>query len=169
MNTSHAPFESEEHYSLLRLKLVLFFERRRCHPAEDPADDCISRLLKVTNRPGARDEIDKLAFGIAKNVYLEWVRRSAKYSASPVKDQVDRSTLPSDASRIAAQEAVAMLDPTDRELMERYYLDECTSDRLAVETGLSAKGLRSRIFRKKRLLLKIFQARMSKPIGPSET
>jgi DNA-directed RNA polymerase specialized sigma24 family protein len=153
----HAPFESDEHYLQLRLKLIFYFERRRCSCPEDLADDCLSRVLLYTRRRGQPTSLERLVFGFAPKVYFEFLRASSRVTTSA--DDLPDGALqcpPAEESRLLAEISVGRLDPADRELMEQYYIDRRTAGSLAAEWGLSPEGVRSRVFRKKRGLLKFF-------------
>jgi RNA polymerase sigma factor (sigma-70 family) len=156
---STAPFDSNEHYERLRLKLIFYFERRNCRCPEDLADDCLNRVFLDVKEHGLPTSLDKFCFGFASRIYLEWLRNSSRFT--PVTpDMPDRKPPPPSAeqSRDLAKLSVGQLDPSDRELMEQYYLDRRTAESLATEWGLSPEGVRSRIFRKRRKLIQFFLA-----------
>jgi RNA polymerase sigma factor (sigma-70 family) len=156
---STAPFDSNEHYQRLRLKLILYFERRRCARPEDLADECLNRVFLDVKEHGQPTSLDKFCFGFAAKIFFESLRDSSRFtSATP--DMPDRTT-PSPAaerSRELAELSIGQLDPADRELMEQYYLDRRTAESLAEEWRLSPEGVRSRIFRKRRKLVRFFLA-----------
>lgn len=156
---STAPFESVEHYRSLRLKLILYFERRRCVCPEDLADECLNRVFLRIKSQGQPTSLDRFTFGFASKVHLEWLRDSSRFTSAaedlPAREVSDPSE---ERSRLLAESSVAQLDPEDRELMEQYYVDGRTAESLATEWGLSPEGVRSRIFRKRRRLLQFFQA-----------
>jgi RNA polymerase sigma factor (sigma-70 family) len=147
-------FQTPEHYRRLRTKLVVYFEGRRCWHAEDLADESISRLIAYAATVDFDGNADALAFGIARNVLKEWLRKSN----SEIGDQELVGTAPyphSDAESAAlAAHALEMLDPDDRELIEQYYIDGSTAGELALVWGLSPAGIRTRIFRLRTRLLK---------------
>lgn len=155
VNESTAPFESNEEYRQLRLKLILFYERRNCPCPEDLADECMARVFIYVKAHGLPTGLAKLTFGFATNVHFEWLReRSRTASMDPDLPDVERAGPSAEESRVLAEKSVAQLDPEDRELMEQYYLDKRTAESLAAEWGLSPEGIRSRIFRKRRRLVK---------------
>ncbi len=158
-NESAAPFESNEHYRQLRLKLVLYFERRECGCPQDLADECLNRVFLHVREHGQPTNLDRFTFGFASKVYLEWLRDSSRFT--PVMaDLPDRGVAPppAETARLLAEISVRQLNPLDRELMEQYYLDGRTADSLAAEWGLSPEGVRSRVFRKRRKLVQFFLA-----------
>lgn len=156
-NESTAPFESTEHYRQLRLKLIVYFERRSCACPEDWADECLNRVFLHFREHGPPTNLDKFTFGFASRVYLELLRNSSRFTPITADVPDRRGSQPSEEqSRALAASAVSQLDPVDRELMEQYYIDRRTAASLASEWGLSPEGIRSRVFRKRRTLAEFF-------------
>jgi RNA polymerase sigma factor (sigma-70 family) len=156
---STAPFDSDEHYQRLRLKLILYFERRRCACPEDLADDCLHRVFLDVKEHGQPTSLDKFCFGFASKIFLESLRGSSRFtSATPDMPDQTTSSRTAERSRDLAKLSIGQLHPADRELMEQYYLDRRTAESLAEEWGLSPEGVRSRIFRKRRKLVRFFLA-----------
>lgn len=163
-----APFESDEHYLKLRMKLIFYFERRRCRCPEDLADDCLNRVFVYTRKRGQPTSLDKLVFGFAPKVYFEFLRASGRVT-DLAEDLPDRP-MPNpsaEESRRVAEIAIGQLDPADRELMEQYYMDGKTAEALSAGSGLSPEGVRSRVFRKKRGLLRFFFGEKTSPRNES--
>lgn len=167
IDESTYPFDSNEHYRKLRLKLVFYFERRNCGCPDDLADDCLNRVFLHVKRHGLPTSLDKFTFGFAPNVFFEWLRDSSRFTPAtddlPLPDP-GTSRPSAERSRWLAETSVGQLDPTDRELMEQYYVDGRTADSLATEWGLSPEGVRSRVFRNRRRLLRYF-LEQKKPTG----
>lgn len=152
-----APFDSPEHYHNLRLKLIVYFERRRCTCPEDLADECLNRVYLDERSREHGTNIDRFAFGFAANIYLEWTRDAARFTlVSGDFPEVNVWGASADRRRLLAEMSVAQLDRQDRELMEQYFLDGRTADSLAAEWGLSPAGVRSRVFRKRKRLIEFF-------------
>ncbi len=156
-----AIFETAEQYRRLRMKLVVYFEGRRCWHAEDLADESIARLLSYVARAGFDGNADPLAFGIARNVLKEWLRKSGAYDETGDLDTLAAAPFPHPGaeSRARAAAALAKLQPGDRELLEEYYVDGSTAEQLATRWSLSPAGIRTRIFR--------LRARLAKLLGPT--
>ena len=153
MSEAGGEFGSSERYAALRLKLVFYFERRSCNCPEDLADECLYRVFVYQKKQELPTTLERFTFGFALNVYREWLRDSSRFAQS-ADDVADRVSTPAgDLSRMVAEISVNQMDPLDRELMEQYYVDGRSADSLAAEWGLSAEGIRSRIFRKRRLLM----------------
>ena len=66
-----------ERYEELRLRLINFFRWNSCFPAEELADETLDRVARKIRRENILD-IHSFAYGVAKNVRLEWRRRGAK-------------------------------------------------------------------------------------------
>lgn len=158
LSGSAAPFESGEHYRLLRLKLILYFERRNCSCPEDLADDCLNRIFVYSQSNPMPANLNQFAFGFALNVYHEWLRASARFTTSA--DVPDRPDLTPgrEQRRALAKAVIDKLHPEDRELLEQYYLDGRSAESLASEWRLSAEGVRSRVFRRRRGLIQSYLA-----------
>ncbi len=159
IDESTAPFESNEQYRQLRLKLILYFERRNCACPEDLADDCVNRVFLHVREHGLPTSLERFTFGFASNIFLEWLRASSRFTPANVDLLVpDHAIVRPSAqrSRLLAEISIGLLDPAERELMEQYYLDGRTAHSLAAEWGLSPEGVRSRIFRSRRRLLQYF-------------
>src|ERR1700722_11598853 len=95
------PFASDDHFHVLRLKLVVFFERRGCHCPEDLADDCLNRVTLSAAAQGLPENTDAYAFGVAKNVYKEWIRESSHFAERDADSSVVRPG--DDESRLVAK------------------------------------------------------------------
>jgi len=158
MSESREQFASTEHYRVLRLKLIFYFERRGCNCPDDLADECLYRVFLYQEKQTLPTTLDRFTFGFAPNVYHEWLRYSLRFAPEVADVPESTSTPARETSRLMAEISVGQMEPSDRELMEQYYLDGRTADSLAEEWGLSAEGIRSRIFRKRRQLMNIIMA-----------
>jgi RNA polymerase sigma factor (sigma-70 family) len=159
IDESAAPFDSNEHYQKLRLKLVLYFERRNCGCPEDLADDCLNRVFLHVRKHGPPTSLERFTFGFASKVFFEWLRDSSRFTPANEDSFVPDPGISGPSaqrSRSLAETSIGQLDPAERELMEQYYLDGRTADSLATEWGLSPEGVRSRVFRNRRRLLRYF-------------
>ncbi len=148
MDNEYLPFQSEDHYRRLRTKLVAFFDRRRCNASEDLADDTLARLmLRAASLKGI--DPDPVAFGIARNVYREWVRKAIR-ETSMEDDPADDPTPVSSSFRSVAEACVGALNAADRDLLEEYFIDGKTAKDLAPRLRITAVAVRGRIFRLRR-------------------
>jgi DNA-directed RNA polymerase specialized sigma24 family protein len=153
-SSSAGLFVTEDRYYRLRARLVVFFERRAPAFAEDLADDSLKRTVQLlTGRTEIQsEEVAKLAFGVAKKLALEAYRQPRHSSLEGVEPAAPDMQFTCQAER--ARAAVGTLHPEDRELMEQYYVDGRRAEAMAKDLGLSPEGVRSRIFRKRKLLLR---------------
>lgn len=150
MDNEYLPFKSEDHYRRLRTKLVAYFDRRGCTASEDLADDTLTRLL---SRADALDvsNPDALAFGFARNVHREWVRKSVRETGMG-NDPADDPTPVSRGFRSIAEACVGELNAADRDLLEEYFIEGRTANDLALRLRTTAVAVRGRIFRLRRSL-----------------
>src|SRR5215216_2886319 len=58
-------------YEDIRKRLIIYFECRRCPPAEDMADEVITRVIKRIYEGVCVDNILRYAYGVARIVRLE--------------------------------------------------------------------------------------------------
>jgi RNA polymerase sigma factor (sigma-70 family) len=159
MNEAMAPFESTAHYQALRRALCMFFERRSPRYAEEQADECVRRLLAHVAAKGMPDDVNKFAMGIAKKLYLEWCRKSARLPEAAAEEIPQPAPSPrADHARLAAASAVRELSAEERELLEAYFIDGKTAIVLSRKAGLSPEGVRSKVFRLRRKVVASFLA-----------
>jgi DNA-directed RNA polymerase specialized sigma24 family protein len=163
-NLSGAPrlVLSEGAYRTMRIRLIQYFERRRCPQAEDLADESVMRLLAWVARHGTPSDVVKLVFGIARNVLAE-NSRAARFV--PLDHDAAR-TPASPLFKVAFPAAgpvhvLNTLQAADRELLEEYFLDAESSETLAARYGLSPGGVRSRVARLKKRLAVSLHGEMS--------
>jgi DNA-directed RNA polymerase specialized sigma24 family protein len=138
-----------EKYESIRHTLIRFFEWRRCLPAAEHVDETINRVARrIAEGEQVRSADPRSYFyGVAKHVYQESLK---------VRPDVDlRTELPgaiAESSRQleCARECLATLSPGNRDLLERYYLEE--RDGLADSLGITPNALRLRVFKEKQKL-----------------
>jgi DNA-directed RNA polymerase specialized sigma24 family protein len=152
-------------YVEVRQKLATLFECRGCQSPEDLADETLDRTARAILKPGFSFEGDIMAYllGVARNVYLESLRKKRTISQEAIPGFADRTVqTQSDDSR--KEVLLSCLDrclgrlPTDkRSLLLRYYQGEKTAKidgrlRLAEQEGLELNALRIQIFRLRNLV-----------------
>src|SRR5690348_618571 len=73
-------------YEEVRQKLIVLFRCRGCSAAEDLADETIDRTARAVAKPGFSCPGDPILFfrGVARNVYLEWLRRERRNPQEPM-------------------------------------------------------------------------------------
>jgi DNA-directed RNA polymerase specialized sigma24 family protein len=140
------PFSDEAHYLGLRRRLLRFFTTRNCHCAPDLADDTLLRVLQTHSRRRADCSLDQWTFAVARNVLREWRRgnlRTVQLDAAPQsltawrfipeRCRIDLDRLP--------------LDSSDLAFLREYFFENTRARVIALESGLSAAGVRSRAHR----------------------
>jgi DNA-directed RNA polymerase specialized sigma24 family protein len=65
------PNVAGEKYEELRRRLIIYFECRRCLPAEDKADETITRLIRTIYEGASVNNLLAFAHGVARYVRLE--------------------------------------------------------------------------------------------------
>jgi|ERR1051325_2021029 RNA polymerase sigma factor (sigma-70 family) len=131
-----------------RFKLFKFFAWRNCEDSENLADETISRLI---NSVRAGQEISSetpynYVYGIAVNVFKEYLRKKKKYPAVIDIDEVADIAVSATESD-CKQQCLQQLSREKRELLERYYLDPEDREAIAQAEGLSLNALRLKIYR----------------------
>jgi len=168
-------------YDGLRRKLVMFFEYERALDAEELAAEVLERIAKKPD--GVEIEnIAEFAFGVARNLRREALRKAAVISRLPEsggdEEIAGRSVRRDDiADRIDERrklgcfvECMKRLAPEDRRLLLSYYpaegdrLEECRL-RLAASLGLNLGALRTRVARLREKLEQCFGKCRSRAAG----
>lgn len=155
---------AEEKYRELFEKLVKFFEWRRCHPADEKAQETLFRGLKRI-----ADGADVFAqdpggyfYGIAKFIQLEtWSKAEPANELDP--DAV-ASPLPHPArqaeARILLQQGLSALSPAKQKLLLQYLNgDQRDREAMARQLGMTANNLRVTTHRLIKLVRKRLGAR----------
>jgi DNA-directed RNA polymerase specialized sigma24 family protein len=150
-------FKDDLEYDRLRQRLILFFERRGCLAADIFADECFTRLAASTKSGWQPSGLREYLYGVARNVYLEYMR-SAGRLLEELPDNVsgDSDTPAAETSRLIAREVVSRLSSEERDLMEAHYLDKVSWKDLAGGVGLTEGGLRLRAMRLRNRLMRDF-------------
>jgi DNA-directed RNA polymerase specialized sigma24 family protein len=145
-------------YEELRRKLIVFFCGRSCPDPEERADETLDRLARRLQEGQIADPA-RFAYGIARFVFAEWVKRERRrrrtlreiaFRAQAPADPFDTETAKECIRRCADQ-----LDPADRDLILAYYGSggvEGQQERnaLAGQLGITSAALRVRAFRIRR-------------------
>jgi len=170
-------------YLEIRRRLVRYFERKNCSPADELADETLSR---VERRLAEEGEIREAApaqycYIVARFVLLEYQRRPAPSDISlellPFVDRdlpdtqppTDRHEAASQAKRLQCLETcLRQLQPPHRELILDYYRGERRAKielrrRLAERLGLTANALSIRACRIRERLEQCVKACCAQP------
>jgi RNA polymerase sigma factor (sigma-70 family) len=146
------PEQAGHIYEHIRQKLIIVFTTRRCLFAEDLADETINRvtrrLSQIKNHYVGNPS--HYFFGVAKKVYLEYLRRLAlqKQATLPLKD----TEMVEELMFERLEQCISQLSRKDRELILTYYQGGGRSKInhrkwLAEELGISISALRLRVHR----------------------
>lgn len=157
--------DSTARYKQLRLKMIKFFQWRRCSDAEMLADETIARTVK--NIIGG-DEIqaeDPYVYirVVAINVYKEYVRKEIK--ARTLFANLPQPTAESQAPEDCRIQCLLKLPPDKLKLLQEYFLDQKSSKQLAEELETTINGLRLQIYRLKKSLESCYEDCIEKLSG----
>jgi DNA-directed RNA polymerase specialized sigma24 family protein len=137
-------------YEVIRRKLIKIFACRGCAEAEDLADDTINRVIRK-----AQDLIDSYVgdpvfyfYGVARNVHLEHVRKTAPALPMPPSDPPEQKERECDC----LEACLKQLSLENRQLVLEYYKDEKRAKIdhrkvLADNLGIAPNALRIRMHR----------------------
>lgn len=144
-------------FEKLRSRIIRIFSRRRCEVPEDLADETILRVLTRLDelRTSVEGDPTRFFYGVARNVYREYVRRPR---GLPLVEELDLADAPDDeAARKEVRHAclencMSRLDPQDRDLLSAYYGYERGTQidqrkELARSLGLGMNALRIKAYR----------------------
>lgn len=162
-------------YELLRRKLILYFEMRRCRDAEDLVDETILTVVSKIEEGTAILDVVRYTLGVARNVYRNYIKRE-QHNLKRLS-QTDPRLLPAPTPEEDLEQTVELhhqcLDrclaelPTDkRQLFVKYYKETKNSrkyrENLAGELGISLETLRVQILRIRRGLEKCIRSCVEK-------
>jgi RNA polymerase sigma factor (sigma-70 family) len=140
-----------EKYEQLRHKLILYFEGRRCLPAEDCVDETFNRVAKRIDEGEQIRDLTNYAFGVARRVFLEHQRDERERLTEPPTPPPEEN---SDEVRLRClDQCLERLPPKDREIALQYYQAEQGREkienrrRLATLLDITPNALRIRVNR----------------------
>lgn len=135
-------------YAALRNKLLKFFQARGNERPEELTDEVMDRLVKRLGEDSVVEDVHTYAFGIARNVsredYLRSTRSEPLTDALPLIDLETPDSSPASAEWVSIfREALAELNPVERELVINYYSAEPSDrEKLAERLGITRQSLR---------------------------
>lgn len=151
-----APQEIEdgEAYEKARRRLIIFFASRRCREPESLADKTIDiAILKMDEIPADAQPMGYL-FGIAKNVFRDYLRDTEKELAASAASQAYLSASQPEVERNHAcmDHCLDKLLQKDRMILLNYYSKTKRAKielhhQLAEQHNLTPNALRNRVFR----------------------
>ena len=134
----------------IRRRLVVYFERRARPNADDLADECILRLVRMLAKEEPRGDLAPVAYGIARLVLLESFRESARFVELNGNEPAEEAaSMQQSDRREHALHVIGLLSPEERELLEAYFIDREPAATLSKRYRLTPAGFRSRVFRLK--------------------
>ena len=137
-------------YEEIRRKLIKIFTCRGCAEAEDLTDETINRVIRK-----AQDMIDSYVgdpalyfYGVARNVHLEYVRKSPATLPPPPADLPEQKELESEC----LEKCMEQLPDEQRQWVLEYYKDEKRAKidhrkEMAERLGIAPNALRIRMHR----------------------
>lgn len=147
-------------YEEIRRKLILLFRYRGCHIPEELADDTIDRTARAVLNPDFHYQGDPTAYfrGVARNVYLEWLRKERRIPTEPISEAKLELPAPVDNSGNndlqlgCLERCLSALPPAKKMLLIRYYRNDKRvkidgRQLLAEELGIGLNALRIQVFR----------------------
>lgn len=151
--------EAGRKYEDIRRRLIRVFIHRGCTTAEDLADETITRVtrkvleVKAAYNPG--DDPALYFYGVARNVYREYLKRKPEPLLSPPTAPPQEGTDGTDDSSLqydCLEKCLKHLTPQNRELIMEYYQSGEGANienrkKLASRLGLALNALRIRAHR----------------------
>jgi RNA polymerase sigma factor (sigma-70 family) len=146
------PVRAGEKYETIRRRLIVVFLNRRCEEAEDLADDTINRVAKKAGdlKDSYVGEPERYFYGVAKNVWMEYLRRRSRRLHLLPPPVASRSELGPHLNCL--DECLDKLDPDSRDLILSYYQEQkqakiSSHKEMGDKLRLKAGALRARAFR----------------------
>jgi RNA polymerase sigma factor (sigma-70 family) len=150
-----------EKYEILRLKLLKYFEWRRCPSPDVYVDETINRLARRISEGETITDVSSYCYGIARLVMLEVLKRNEKEQAalSRAEPVVPEAAWPvpeceTDSRLMCFRSCISNLPEDKRRLITDYYYRQKREkiDRrkeLADRMGIPLNALRIRVHRTK--------------------
>ena len=149
--------QAGQKYETIRAGLVKMLIRRNCSAAEDIADDIINRVaIKVPEmRNNYKGDPAKYFYGVARNVALEYQRRSQKEKPFDERlHDIPRHEPTDEFANECMKSCMKQLSRDNHELVRRYYEESNSEQRegLAKSLGTTKNALAVRVSRIRVLL-----------------
>ncbi len=141
-------------YETLRIRLVKFFEWRTCQFPDDLADETLDRVIKKVGSGEQINDHVNYAYGVARLLYLETVKKQTKEQAvvinMPVKNSTDDNE--EDTQLNCLERCLQTLSENRRRMILHYYRDDKQAKidyrkQLAEKFELSPNALRIKTLR----------------------
>ncbi|HYP29075.1 MAG TPA: hypothetical protein VE262_20360 [Blastocatellia bacterium] len=144
--------DSASRYKLFRSKMVKFFEWRQCEDAAGLADETIARSFKQISA-GTQilaEDPYPYVYGIAKNLYKEYVRRQVR--DEKLAKKIEERPAPAEESHDCRAQCLRQVPEGKLKLLQRYYLHPEERETLALEHNMTMNALRLQVHRLKKEL-----------------
>lgn len=148
--------QAGEAYEILRAQLIHFFQFKRCHKAEECADETINRVARRIANGEPVEKIPAYAHGVARYVLLEYLRQPDRNTVEldptlPTREDLLTRVLADEQARCLKQ-CLRKLGEQDAGIFIQYYLHDETSNsdarqNLARDLDITPRALRLRVFR----------------------
>ncbi len=145
-----------EEYERIRQKLIIYFEGRKCSPADEHADEVINRVARRLDEGEDVRDLNRYVFGVARLLRLEIIRQPQSEGES--NEHLGRLMVFPDLDAAVEdrmdflERCLNSLAPESKEMILEYYQGEKREKidsrvLLAKRFGLSANGLKVRVCR----------------------
>lgn len=141
-------------YEALRVRLVKFFEWRVCQFPDDLADETLDRVARKIDSGEQITDCVNYAYGVARLLYLETVKKQTKEQAviidMPIKNSTDDNE--EDTQLTCLERCLQKLSENSRSMILHYYRDDKQAKidyrkKLAEKFELSPNALRIKTLR----------------------
>lgn len=140
-------------YEALRIRLVKFFEWRAYQFPDDLADETLDRVVKKYTDGEMIEDYLNYAYGVARLVYLEAVKKEVREKAVVIKMPLRDESAEEDSSPMNCLEiCLKKLSENNRSLILQYYNDDKQAKidfrrKIAETLGISINALRIKALR----------------------
>ncbi|MFV1961337.1 MAG: RNA polymerase sigma factor [Acidimicrobiia bacterium] len=151
----------EEHWRDYSSDVFNFMRRMGAGPddAADLSQETFIRALRGADRFRGDSTVRTWMFGIARNVFREWVGHQQRRGSVPLTDVVDRAAgSGSEASWVEIQAILAALDTDDREVLVLRFVFDLSGEETSAALGISHEAVRQRVSRARAAFKKGWEA-----------
>ena len=151
----------EEHWRDYSSDVFNFMRRMGAGPddAADLSQETFIRALRGADRFRGDSTVRTWLFGIARNLFREWVRHRQRHRSEPLTEVADRAAgSGSEASRVEIEAVLAALDTDDREVLVLRFAFDLSGEETAAALGISHAAARQRVTRARAAFKKSWEA-----------
>jgi RNA polymerase sigma factor (sigma-70 family) len=117
--------------------------------ARDLTQETFVRALRGAARYSGDAPVDAWLLGIARNVFLEWLRKAGRERPAEQAGQVADPPSRSEDERLDVERALARLAPEHREVLVLRFSLDLPGEEVAQLLGISHEAVRQRVVRAK--------------------